>query len=167
MTAPEKIITQAIREARGNAGAADIAEEIVCALGRAGLQITAQGAGEAEPDAWMNEGASMAMTSKVKDLLDKSGAKRMRDIAYTIPLYRRRPPASAFTVKDAMDVLSKSMKDDPGYAWSWHCNIAMAAQDAGAPHKEANERAAGFMRTAFGVDTSKPPLPPPPAKGET
>ena len=34
---------------------------------------------------------------------------------------------------------------------------AAFAQDAGAPHKEANERAAGFMRNAFGVDTSLPP----------
>ena len=61
------------------------------------------------------------------------------------------------TVAQAMDVLREAMKEDYGYAWGWHCNVAMAAQDAGAPHKEANERAAGFMRNAFGVDTSLPP----------
>lgn len=61
------------------------------------------------------------------------------------------------TPAEAMAVLSAAMQEDYGYAWSWHCNIAMAAQDAGAPHKEANERAAGFMRCAFGVDTSLPP----------
>lgn len=60
-------------------------------------------------------------------------------------------------VKNAMKVVQKAMKNDPDFAWSWHCNIAMAAQDAGAPHKEANERAADFMRCAFGVDTTKAP----------
>ncbi|MCL4316518.1 MAG: hypothetical protein M1527_06755 [Gammaproteobacteria bacterium] len=61
------------------------------------------------------------------------------------------------TPKQAMDALRKAMEEDYGYAWSWHCNVAMAAVDAGAPHKEANERAAGFMRNAFGVDTRLPP----------
>lgn len=61
------------------------------------------------------------------------------------------------TPTEAMAVLSAAMQEDSGYAWSWHCNIAMVAQDAGAPHKEANERAADFMRRAFGVDTSLPP----------
>ena len=61
------------------------------------------------------------------------------------------------TPAEAMAVLSAAMQEDYGYAWSWHCNIAMTAQDAGAPHKEANERAAVFMHCAFGVDTSVPP----------
>jgi hypothetical protein len=61
------------------------------------------------------------------------------------------------TPKGALTVLSKAMQDDPGYAWSWHCNVAMVAQDAGAPHDKANERAADFMSRAFSVDTSKPP----------
>tara|TARA_Y100000034_G_C6803253_1_gene360457 strand:- start:507 stop:935 length:429 start_codon:yes stop_codon:yes gene_type:complete len=74
-------------------------------------------------------------------------------------------------VEKALEVMSEAMKADPGFAWSWHCNVAMAARDAGAPHKEANERAADFMKRAFGVDTSKEPVgntdspvePPPPA----
>lgn len=61
------------------------------------------------------------------------------------------------TPAEAMAVLSAAMREDYGYAWAWHCNVAMAAVDAGAPHKDANERAAGFMRCAFGVDTSLPP----------
>lgn len=61
------------------------------------------------------------------------------------------------TPEQAIKALSKAMKDDCDYAWSWHCNIAMVAQDAGAPHKESNERAASFMRYLFGVDTNKPP----------
>lgn len=57
----------------------------------------------------------------------------------------------------ALKILSRSMNKDLDYAWTWHCNIAMAAQDAGAPHKEANIRARDFMNLAFGVDVSTLP----------
>lgn len=56
-------------------------------------------------------------------------------------------------VPSALSVLSDSMKSDPDYAWSWHCNVAMTAKDAGAPHDRANVWAANFMSRAFGVDT--------------
>jgi hypothetical protein len=59
------------------------------------------------------------------------------------------------TPKEAVECLSAAFKADPDYAHTWHCNIAMAAIDAGAPHKEANERAADFMSRAFGVDTTQ------------
>lgn len=55
----------------------------------------------------------------------------------------------------ALQSLSDIMVNDNEYAWSWHCNLAMMAVDAGANHKDANIRASDFMRTAFGVDTSK------------
>ncbi|MEA3272321.1 MAG: hypothetical protein U9P90_01485 [Patescibacteria group bacterium] len=58
-------------------------------------------------------------------------------------------------VKLAMKVLSRAMKKDPGYAWGWHCNIAMVAQDAGAAHHEANIRTCAFMKSVFGIDTLK------------
>jgi len=58
---------------------------------------------------------------------------------------------------DALKVLSGAMKDDPMYAWSWHCNIAMAAIDEGAPRDSGNAAAARFMHAAFGVDTSCAP----------
>ena len=45
----------------------------------------------------------------------------------------------------AIETLSAQMKSDPGYAWSWHCNLAMLAVDAGAKHGAANKRAAQFM----------------------
>ncbi len=54
---------------------------------------------------------------------------------------------------DALKVLSDAMKADDGYAWAWHCNLAMMAHDAGAPHKEANFRASDFMKSCFGVST--------------
>jgi hypothetical protein len=60
--------------------------------------------------------------------------------------------------KGALEVLSKAMQSDYDYAWSWHCNVAVSAIDAGAPHKEANERAADFMFRAFGVRTDHSPL---------
>jgi len=58
-------------------------------------------------------------------------------------------------IKKAIEVLSKEMQEDEGYAISWHCNLAMMAQDAGAEYKSSNEQAAQFMQRAFGVDTSK------------
>ena len=53
----------------------------------------------------------------------------------------------------AYQVVCKAMQNDPEYAWSWHCNVAMTCQDAGAPYKEANDWTATFMKNAFGVDT--------------
>lgn len=61
--------------------------------------------------------------------------------------------AQAVDVGTALSVLSKAMQDDADFAWSWHCNIAMTAQDAGAPHNRANIWAANFMHRAFAVDT--------------
>ena len=57
------------------------------------------------------------------------------------------------TTKEAMDRLKFAMKDDPSYAWSWHCNIAMVAYDAGADSNSSNLRAANFMHNIFDVDT--------------
>lgn len=57
------------------------------------------------------------------------------------------------TPEQALDALTARMRADPDYAWGWHANLAMMAVDAGAPHAEANERAAGFMRMCFDVDT--------------
>jgi len=56
-------------------------------------------------------------------------------------------------IRIALWILRRAMKNDPDYAWSWHCNIAMVAQDAGASHKEANERTSDFMHNLFGVRT--------------
>jgi hypothetical protein len=58
-------------------------------------------------------------------------------------------------IKEAMTTIGTAMAFDPAYAWSWHCNIAMASVDRGMNHKSANEAAADFMRIAFSVDTTK------------
>lgn len=57
-------------------------------------------------------------------------------------------------VSIAMDWLKESMKNDEMYAWSWHCNIAMAAYDEGMEHKAANKAAARFMKLAFDFDVT-------------
>lgn len=59
------------------------------------------------------------------------------------------------SAETAMKVLAETMKNDPEYAWSWHCNLAMLAVDAGACHDKANIRAADFMLSAFKIDTSR------------
>lgn len=55
----------------------------------------------------------------------------------------------------AMDTLRAAIKADEGYAWSWHCNIAMASFDEGLSHDAANAAAARFMKMCFDVDTSE------------
>jgi hypothetical protein len=55
------------------------------------------------------------------------------------------------TPAQAVEALSKAFKADPEYAWTWHCNIAMAAKDEGMEHKAANRAAARFMYNAFGI----------------
>lgn len=64
-------------------------------------------------------------------------------------------------VEKAMDALIEAFKDDPGYAHSWHCNIAMMCYDAmletpGDGHNHhaiANDAASRFMKLCFGVET--------------
>lgn len=55
----------------------------------------------------------------------------------------------------AVATLSSCFASDPGFAWGWHCNLAMAAQDEGLDHVAANRAAARFMYAAFGIDTTK------------
>jgi hypothetical protein len=57
------------------------------------------------------------------------------------------------TPKEALAVLSKVFADDPAYAWSWHCNIAMCSVDEGMERVAANRAASRFMKAAFGIDT--------------
>lgn len=53
----------------------------------------------------------------------------------------------------AMTAVTAQMNEDFDYAWSWHCNIAMSAVDAGCDHMIANEGAARFLQMLAGVDT--------------
>lgn len=60
-------------------------------------------------------------------------------------------------VPESMATVSNAIRNDPGYAWSWHCNIAMAAMDEGVNHMAANKLAARFLMILTGVDTTKNP----------
>ena len=60
-------------------------------------------------------------------------------------------------IQAAFEILKNAIQDDPAYAWSWHCNIAMASIDEGAPRDSGNAAAARFMQMCFGVDTTKAP----------
>lgn len=39
------------------------------------------------------------------------------------------------------------------WAWSWHCNIAVCAQDEGLEYQASQRAASRFMRLLFGFDT--------------
>ena len=66
-------------------------------------------------------------------------------------------------IESAMDVLKKAFEKDPDYAYSWHCNVAMACYDTimrrseGISHERAheisNDAASAFMRICFDVTT--------------
>lgn len=57
-----------------------------------------------------------------------------------------RPTSGAGSIGAAFDTLKTAMKEDPGYAWSWHCNLAMPIMDAiGVSHADANKAAALLM----------------------
>jgi hypothetical protein len=48
-------------------------------------------------------------------------------------------------IAQAVQTVIQAMQDDPGYAWAWHCNIAMAFVDAGGDRYTANQGAARFL----------------------
>jgi hypothetical protein len=54
------------------------------------------------------------------------------------------------------DALKKELHADQEYAWTWQCNIAMAAYDQGIDRDKANNIARLFMQRSFGVDPKEP-----------
>ena len=65
------------------------------------------------------------------------------------------------TVAEAMAVLKQAFINNPDYAHSWHCNLAMAFYDterSNAGEKNlshvSNEAASRFMKLAFDIETS-------------
>lgn len=51
-------------------------------------------------------------------------------------------------------LLGAQLREDPATAWTWQCNLAMMAADAGADRYEANRWAADFLKRAFAVDVT-------------
>jgi hypothetical protein len=71
--------------------------------------------------------------------------------------------APAEPLPDAVKTVIRAMQKDPDYAWSWHCNIAMAFVDAGGDRYTANQGAARFMKMLAAVDPAHAlPAPPEP-----
>lgn len=62
--------------------------------------------------------------------------------------------AARTVVGQAFNTLKQAIHADPEYAWSWHCNIAMASVDQGMHPHAANRAAAHFMLVCFDVDTT-------------
>ena len=66
-----------------------------------------------------------------------------------------QPTSGAGSIGAAFYTLKTAMKEDLGYAWSWHCNLAMPIMDAiGVSHADANKAAARLVSHLFGLDTS-------------
>lgn len=65
----------------------------------------------------------------------------------------RGPLLSPITIQQALDKLKTEMQKDSSYAWSWHCQIAMAVTDQGIPGAKANKIAEAVMTAIFGVST--------------
>jgi hypothetical protein len=55
-------------------------------------------------------------------------------------------------ISPEMTIIRLRMQTDSDLAWTWHSNIAVAFMDEGGSHKQANEAAARFMLSAFGVE---------------
>lgn len=70
-------------------------------------------------------------------------AKRL--IALVRKHTRPQPAQPTVGIPEAMKIVIEAMRVDPDYAWSWHCNIAMAAYDEGVSHYAANAAAARFL----------------------
>lgn len=77
----------------------------------------------------------------------------------------KRPSAEAKTdsatvtthnsIGPAFRELKAAIAADPGYAWGWHCNLAMPISDViGVSKADANKAAARLMSHIFGIDTS-------------
>jgi hypothetical protein len=88
-------------------------------------------------------------------------ANTLADVIGHDPAFPRDPqcPAPSPSIAEALDRLKTAMRMDPGYAWSWHCNVAMPILDTRRVphgplifHSEANEMAANVMRHLFDVD---------------
>lgn len=61
----------------------------------------------------------------------------------------------ATEVGDALDVLKNAFKNNPDFAWTWHCAIWSGAHDEGLSSDAANRAAARVMKMAFDIDTSE------------
>ena len=57
------------------------------------------------------------------------------------------------TVEQAISRLSDEVRSDDAYAWTWHCNLAVSAYDAGLEGNACDEAARRFMHALFGYSS--------------
>lgn len=55
--------------------------------------------------------------------------------------------------------LAARIRQDPGYAWAWHCCVVGSAMDEGIDHEAANRIASRLMRMMFNAETQHPSYP--------
>lgn len=60
-------------------------------------------------------------------------------------------------IAKAFDTLKAAMTSDPGYLWSWVCNVACPIMDSGVEHGKANKAAARLLAHLFKVDVTEMP----------
>lgn len=70
------------------------------------------------------------------------------------------PTPESEQMQTPFDQLRRLLQKSDDYAWSWHCNIAVTAQDEGVSHEVANRIANRFMQSCFQIDTKEPVLKP-------
>lgn len=89
---------------------------------------------------------------------DTTDAYTLAQAAYSYALAApQSAQPAADDVRSSMQTLVAALKTDPDYAWTWHCNVAMAALDEGLGHYEANKAAARFMSWLAQIDTTTHP----------
>ena len=99
------------------------------------------------------EAMKMALDAIRSTVAYKQGAVMLNEAAEALTEALAQPAAGVEPAPSAMQNLTHALKEDADHAWSWHCNLAVMAIDAGADHRRANERAASLMMNLFGVDT--------------
>jgi hypothetical protein len=97
--------------------------------------------------------ANFTIGMKVKDAVARGRGYNELWVFYR-PIEATKSDNSKETPR-IVDAYKKLVQSDSDFAWTVFCNLAVMAQDAGARHKESNERAADLMRNWFGVDVRK------------
>lgn len=97
-------------------------------------------------------GGVLSAKSKARDIPSNAASKvKARHLASLRDALAKTPQQTE-AVPAAMNVVLEAMRSDPDYAWSWHCNVAMAFVDAGGDRHTANQGAARFMRLLANVE---------------
>jgi hypothetical protein len=107
---------------------------------------------------WRNADQSRSLANFTIGMKVKNAVARGRGYNELWVFYRPIEATQSDKPKEAsmtVDAYQKLVQSDSDFAWTVFCNLAVMAQDAGAPHKESYERAADLMRNWFGVDVRK------------